>query len=251
MPNTKDINTKEALKLLFVGENGSGKSIAAASFYLAGKIRFWDFDGRMKPIKTYFPDADIEYDTYGIDNFQDFIAEINDMSGGSGPKHKTLVLDSVTTASTTCVAYQLGVKGNLKTTKGGIPVTSWDEINGETVLFTRLLEALKSINKLHGTNIIFTAHPIPKTLITDAGSSRITSIASYGNKIPALIPSYFDEIYNFQKEKVGIGDNAYRHVMYTVPKNELPGKTAFDKMPEGINITKGNFYELLMKEINK
>ena len=242
MPSTKDINLQtDPHKLLFVGENGTGKSIAAASFYVAGPVRYWDFDGRMKPIRSYFPDADINYDTFTPDNFRAFLDELEKIQQSC--PYKTLVLDSVTTASTLSVVFQLSVKDKLKTTKGGIPATSWDEINGETVLFTRMLEGLKLVHHKFKTNIIWTAHPVPKTEIIDGTSNRVTSLASYGNKVPALIPGYFDEIYNFQKEKVGM--DIYKHMVYTVPKNQLPGKTAFpDKLPNSFDITKKNFYDI-------
>ena len=249
MPNTKDISLKDdPIKLLLVAENGSGKSIAASSFYKAGPIRIWDFDGRLKPIKSFFPDADIDYTTFGVDNFRDFLNELENIQDKC--PWKTLILDSVTTASTACIVYQLMVTGNMKSTKGGIPATSWSEINGETVIFTKLLEIMKVLNKKYKCNIIFTAHPIPKLEISDSGTTRTTSIASYGNKIPALIPSYFDEIYSIQREKVGV--SSYKHMVYTVPKNQLQGKTAFPgKIPENFDITGKSFYDELMSYLSK
>lgn len=247
MPNTKDINVKnDPLKILFVGENGTGKSLALASFYKAGAIRIADFDGRLKPIKTRFPEADIDYDTYGSDNFRSFLDEVEHIQDKC--PWKTWGLDSITSSSACCIVYQLMMKDKLKTTKGGLPATSWDEINGETVLFTKMLEAMKVVHKKFKTNIIWTAHPIPKTEIVAGEVNRTTSIASYGNKVPAIIPGYFDEVYNFQKEKSGV--DIYRYVVYTVPKNNLPGKTAMD-LPASIDITGKNFYDELMKYISK
>jgi hypothetical protein len=248
VPSTKDIDLKnDPHKILLVGENGMGKSIAAASFFKAGPIRIWDFDGRLKPVKSYYPDADINYDTFTAENFRSFIDEINNLANNC--PYKTLVLDSVTTASTLCVTFQLGVKGKLKTSKAGLPETSWDEINGETVLFTQMLEAMKLVHKKHKCHIIWTAHPVPKIEISDEGTKRLTSLAAYGNKIPALIPGYFDEIYNFTRMKTGISD--FKYLVNTVPMNNLPGKTAFpDKIPAQFDITKKNFYETLMGFLN-
>jgi hypothetical protein len=106
-----------------------------------------------------------------------------------------------------------------------------------------MLEAMKLVNDKFKTNIIWTAHPVPKIEISDEGTKRLTSIAAYGNKIPALIPTYFDEIYNFERVKVGLSDYKFR--VNTVPKNNLPGKTAFpDKIPPEFDITKKNFYDV-------
>ena len=250
MPSTKDINLQDdPLKILFVGENGTGKSLALASFYKAGTIRVADFDGRMKPIKSRFPDADIDYDTYGSDNFRAFLDEIEKIQDKT-PPWKTWALDSLTSSSACSIVYQLVMKDKMKTTKGGLPATSWDEVNGETVLFTKMLEVMKIVNRKHRTNIIWTAHPIPKTEVVNEVTTRTTSLASYGNKVPALVPGYFDEIYNFQKEKVGV--DKYIYMVYTVPKNNLPGKTAMpDLIPNSFDITGKNFYDVLMGFINK
>jgi hypothetical protein len=250
MPSTKDIDLKnDPLKILMVGENGTGKSLALASFYKAGTIRIADFDGRLKPIKTRFPEADINYDTFGADNFRQFLDEIEKLQDSC--PWKTWALDSITSSSACSIVFQLVMKDKMKTTKGGLPATSWDEVNGETVLFTKMLEVMKIVHRKYKTNIIWTAHPIPKTEIGNDGTvNRTTSIASYGNKVPAIVPGYFDEIYNFQKEKVGM--DSYKYTVYTVPKNNLPGKTAFpDKLPNSFDITGKNFYETLLSFLSK
>lgn len=246
MPSTKDINKETGLKILLYSENGFGKSIAAGSFYKAGPIRVWDFDGRMKPLSTYYPGVDINYDTFDSDNFRQFLDELETLQDKC--PWKTIVLDSVTSASNACVVYQLKMKDKLKTTKGGLPATSWDEINGETVLFTKALEACKLIHRKFNTHIIWTCHPVAKTIITDEGSKRITSLVAYGNKIPSIIPGYFDEIYSFTLDKVGI--DSFKRVVNTVPKNDFPGKTAM-KLPNSFDITNKNFYDELMSLINK
>ena len=244
MPDTKDFNKNSAYKILLYAENKFGKSIAAASFFKAGPVRFWDFDGRMRPINTYYPEASISYETYDSDNFRSFLDELEKLQENC--PYKTLVLDSVTSASNSCVVYQLKVKDKIKTTKGRLPATSWDEINGETVLFTKMLEACKLIHRKFNTNIIWTCHPVAKTIIADGEAKRITSLAAYGNKIPSIIPGYFDEIYNIQMEKVGL--ETYKRVIYTVPKNDFPGGTAM-KLPNSFDITDKNFYDVLMSLI--
>ena len=246
MPSTKDINKETALKILLYSENGFGKSIAAGSFFKAGPIKFWDFDGRMKPISTYYPGADINYETYDSDNFREFLNDLENLQDKC--PWKTLVLDSVTSASNACVVYQLKMKGKMKETKGGLPATSWDEINGETVLFTKALEVCKLIHRKFNTHIIWTCHPVSKTIITESGAQRITSLAAYGNKIPSIIPGYFDEIYNLSLDKTGV--DTYKRMINTIPKNDFPGKSAM-KLPNSIEFTNKNFYDDLMILMNK
>lgn len=253
MPSTKDIDIiNSPMKILLVGPNGTGKTVAAASFFKEGKIQIEDSDIRMKPVAEYFPDEDINYDSYTSDNFNKFVTKIHDIiSGTFTPNFKTWVIDSVTGFSITAVTYQLKMKDKIKTTKGGLPSTSWDEINGETVLFHEMLEAAQILYTRHGCNIIFTAHPVPKTqIIAGEDAKQIISIAAYGNKVPAIVPGFFDEIYNLQVIKTGLKE--WNRVANRVPMDGLPGKTVFRKyLPESIDFTEKNFYEVLKAEINK
>lgn len=246
--NTKDIDLLGSpLKILLVSTNGFGKSIAAASFYKAGPIHFDEADIRMKPVAAYFPDADISYDSWTSDNFYEFVTKIHNIIDGKfKPKFKTWVLDSVTSFSITSITYQLKMKDKIKTTKGGLPATSWDEINGETVLFHEIMEAAQILYTKYGVNIIFTAHPIAKTeIIKGEDAKKVMSLVAYGNKIPSIIPGFFDEIYNIQLVKTGIG-NAWRRSIFTIPMDGMPGKTAlYNYLPESMDITNGNFYEIL------
>ncbi len=248
MPSTKDYNSSsKALKILLISENGMGKSIVAGSFHKAGPIEFHDFDGRMAPVARYYPGADIGYQTYHAGNFRSYFDRLESLQDKC--EFKTLVTDSVTSASTSCVLHQLKIAGKFKSGQEKLPATSWDEINRETVWFTEMLEAsCKIIWEKFNCNIIWTAHPVPKTVITGGETQRLTSIVAYGNKIPGLIPGYFNEIYSIQLEKKTLTE--FRRVLYTIPMNDFPGKTALG-LPEKIDITNLNFYDILMDILNK
>ena len=246
MPSTKDIDKNKALKILLVAPNGTGKSTVAGSFYKSGPIRFHDFDGRILPVAKAYPDADINYDTFHAGNFRNYFNELEALQDKC--PWKALVTDSVTSASTSCVLHQLKISGKFKTGQDKLPATSWDEVNRETVWFTEMLEAsCKIIWDKFNTHIIWIAHPIPKTTIEDGETKRHVSIVAYGNKIPGIIPGYFNEIYNIQLEKVGV--DLYKRYLYTIDKDGLPGKTALD-LPPKIELVRGeNFYEKLMSLI--
>lgn len=261
MPNLKDLDPfNSPLKILLISQNGFGKTIALSSFHQVGPLRVEEFDGRMKPARIFWPKAEnIDYTTWTSDNFFSFLKNVERMNevgrtlpelGNFGPP-KTWALDSVTSASSTSVVYQLKIKGKVKTTKGGLPATSWDEINGETVMFHQLLEAFKLAYEKFNMNIIWTCHPVAKTeIVKDEDPKKIISIAAYGNKIPSIIPGFFDEIHNLQVEKVGL--DKYRYMVYTVPKEGMPGKTAFKGiLPEAFDITDKSYYEVLMSYLKK
>jgi len=187
---------------LFVGTNGSGKTVAAASFHKllpqGAKMYVMDFDGRMNPVKFMYPDADIEYDTFGAGNFQAFRAKMDELQ--KNPKYSCILLDSCTSLSISCINYQLKVKG-LEGAKGklvaGLPVTTWDEINTETILFSQILDALK----VYPGTVIVTAHPVERTAISDKDKGKkFKSLVAYGPKVESIIPNYFNEIYTFYTE---------------------------------------------------
>lgn len=257
MPNIKDIELLNSpMKILLVSTNGLGKSICAGSFHKQGPVHIEDGDIRMKPLKAFFPNADnITYDSWTSDNFSKFVDKIHNIIDGKFvPTFKTWVLDSVTSFSITAITYQLKIKEKIKTTKGGLPATSWDEINGETVLFHEIIEAAQILYTKHNCNIIFTAHPVAKTeIIKDEEAKKVISLAAYGNKIPSILPGFFDEIYNIALVKAGIVDGTkiqWERRLFTVPNENMPGKTAlYNYLPEYMDITNKNFYDVLSSHL--
>ena len=195
---------------LFVGGQGSGKTVGAASF--PGPVMFYDFDGRMTPVKRFFPDRDdINYITVGaypnprrhdaID-FQQFLKDFENLQDRCD--YATIVLDSITSMTATSVRYQLYRKGPKKgkLLVDTIQVPTWDEFNGETQAVIELIE----VSKILPCHVIYTAHPVDKTeIISKEESRKIQSITAFGNKTPSFIPNYFDEIYNFHKEDTSGG----------------------------------------------
>ena len=232
MPSTKDIILGRRFMGMFIGPNGFGKTGAAASFHKAGPMKFYDFDGRMSTVKLLYPDADITYVTYGPENFITFQEDYQ--LDCKMNKYATLVIDSFTSLSMTTITFQMRLKGvdKGKILRSGLAVTTWDEINGETMLISMLIDTLKMFRG----NVIFTAHPINKTEITSGGSNKVRTIAAYGNKIPQIAPGYFDEIYTFDIHSSGNPDVPPKRVIYTIPvmgdfgKSSLglPQKVEFD-----------------------
>lgn len=205
MPSTKDIDLGQRIMALFMGSTGDGKSVAAASF--PKPIKFFDFDGRMKPIKLFYPNDDISYVTVGpkaipakgIIDFLQFCQEFEDLQDRC--PWATVVLDSFTNMSNTAITYQLRVRGGFDDFKGkktlsGLPIPGFDEYNGETTSLSQILD----VAKILPCNMIVTAHPIQKMMDEGGKTKRYTSMASYGNKIASIAPSYFDEIWAFERD---------------------------------------------------
>jgi len=248
MPRTIDIELGGRIMALFISDNGNGKTVAAASF--PGPIKFFDFDGRMQPVKKFYPRrADIEYITVGVENrgsevigLLEFCREYEDLQGNC--PWATVVIDSLTAFTACSVAFQMGIKGaggKGKKLAGGIQVPTWDEFNGETSLVQQVLE----VSKILPCHVIFTAHPIEKS-VSDGGNTlrKARSIAAYGTKTPSLVPIYFNEIYQFGIEPPSAPDLPPTRFIITQPTGRDMAKTALP-LPPRIEITNRQLYPII------
>lgn len=241
--NIKKVATDKNFRGLFIGPTGRGKTIAAASF--PGKVLVIDFDRRYEPLVDWYPDRDdIDIEVITAGNYWTVFHPLIERLAVSNP-YSTIILDGITGCSNTTISMQLIARGSHKdkdfapkTTKGGIPVASWDEFNGETSAITTLLEILKGLN----CNLIVTAHPVEKTT---GGGNKWTSIVAYGNKLGPMIPGYFNEVY-FIDYEFGLSSNDIKRVVLTRPTDRYPDcKTAMTNLPARFDITDKNFYDLL------
>lgn len=218
MPYTDEQSLADKFMALFIGKPGTGKTLAGASFAEEGLMEFIDFDGRMKPVKLFYPKLRIHFSTFSMTNLEVFAYKYLPDLVKSCP-YKTVQLAGITSLSTVAISYQMYQRRGqstdpLKLTKGGLMVPSWDEFNGEAMIIGQILDALRALP----CNVIVEAHPVSRTDITKA--EKYTSIVAFGPKVESLIPGYFDEIYYFTTE-IGIqGD--YKYVVNTKPSLEYP-----------------------------
>ena len=237
MPRTCDIVLGGRFMGLFVGPNGTGKTIAANSW--PGRTLNLDFDGRVAPIRFFYPNRqDIEYWTVGLDGtnrpdvigFTDFCKKLEDLQENC--PYDNVILDSYTSYSAVAVLHQMGIRGDdVKKTKGGLPIPDWDEYKGETGVMLQILE----VAKILPCNFIMTAHPVSKAASQKQGGStnevlasmiKQTTLATYGWKTASFLPNYFNEIYSFSNEiSVQMGQPVKRYVQ-TVAVGEILAKTA-------------------------
>jgi len=254
MPSTFDIQLGGRLMLMLKGDNGSGKTIAAASF--PGPIKFFMFDGaKLDAVKSFYPNRrDIEYDIYGpremrirdpfgnpihIKSLIQFAEEWTSLQDHC--PYATVVLDSFTTFSVTCVTFQLDVRQSDKDkrtalSKGGLVIPDFDEYKGETTLVTQTLD----VSKVLPCHVIWTAHPLPKLETSGSGNSmkvtKSSSIAAYGTKTAAMAPSYFNEVWHIDvKGNPNPGAPPWRN-LHTQSLGEQFAKTALP-LPPAIDIT--------------
>lgn len=260
-PRTCDIKLGGIFRGLFVGPNGSGKTVAAASF--PGPVLIWDFDGRVDPVRKFYPKRDdIEYWTVGLDadarrdviSFTDWCEKFERLQDNC--PYGTVIIDSYTAYSATCIFHQMGLhQGDVKKTKGGLPIPDWDEFKGETGVMLQTLE----IGKILPANFIVTAHPISKARTTKQGGStnevlasmiRASTLATYGWKTDSFLPNYFNEMYYFHTDVTSQVAMPNKYIVQTVSAGEIVAKTALP-LPASIEISGVPFYPVLQKILDE
>ena len=256
MPRTSDIVLGGRIMAMLKGDNGSGKTVLAASF--PGPIKFFMFDGsKLDVVKLFFPNrTDIEYDIYGaretkfrdsngapvhIKSLIQFADEFNDLQDYC--PWATVVLDSFTSFSVTCVTFQLDVRSTSEqankkplSSKGGLVIPDFDEYKGETTLVTQTLD----VSKVLPCHVLWTAHPLPKLETSGSGAgmkvTKSTSIAAYGAKTAAMAPSYFNEIWHLETRSDSSVAGGRQRIVHVQTIGEQFAKTALP-LPPSFDIT--------------
>lgn len=252
MSNTRDIHLlDDKFMALFIGKPGAGKTLAGASFYEAGPMEFADFDGRMKPVKLHYPNADINYTKFNITNILKFTdSYLPNLLQRCD--YKTFQLAGITSFTNTAVMMQMAMRRGSneigKVTKGGIMVPSWDEYSGEAMMLSQSLDMLRALP----CNVIVEAHPVAR--INMESATKYTSIVSFGPKVESVIPAYFDEIWYFTTE-FDI-DGLLKYVVNTRPSSEFPLAKTSLPLPPKFSLTDDNgkvisLYRLIHAKLNE
>ncbi len=197
--------------ILLKGPFGFGKTLAAASFALAGPvyISYWD---KKSPVEllTYFTrerfgdQADkilnnIEFDVYGANNAGEYLSKLRDFSKDC--RYVAVINDSLTYMTSATVNWSLNFdKKPNQVFKMEDVTPDWDEYKVLTSFVTQCLDLSKTLP----CHVIWTAHPLPGTKIEGSGKSikvtKVNSLVAYGAKVAGFIPGAFTEIYHLYQE---------------------------------------------------
>lgn len=263
MPSTKDINNsnKPGLFALFKGPPNSAKSGAAYSFPNAF---VFDFDRKMPTIaQKHFPNNEFNWETFDdVFTLSDYLKPYLDKNPINGSfkefPHETIIVDSVTSLSTLCLASLDKTKGTdvikmMQTLVGKsktVEVMGYDYYNAEANFFERyFMEKLKILWARPGNprHVIVIAHEITVESAPDisTGLVRTTkSIVTAGRKVAAYIPSRFDEEYVFELEKPPFGDYVSKNKRICITAEQADARTAY-KFPARIDFTNKSLYDIL------
>lgn len=266
MPYVSDIKPDGRFLGLFCGPSGSGKTGAACSF---PEPHDWDFDGRIRGILgcDWLKGKKISYKYYppkvgGNESAQTVWERYNNdlaivLANGTRGQYdfKTGVLDSLSSLTLAFVLDALPIThaarqlDNGREGKAGgrfigkMPMAGPDDYNFES---TGCASTLAFLRSLPIQNIIVTAHLIDKYEKTDPDNPYSPSIVkgqklSLRDKISAVVPTYFDHVFEFSREMHNDGPH-----FICVTRSDF-ARTTFSKLPTRIDFTGKNFYELIMK----
>lgn len=190
----------DALYFLFKGDVGTRKSTAALSFPKPQYWFSWDkkMEGIALPMNRWgMNPSEITYDDYN--DWATPLAKLKQLQLNPKP-YKTIVLDSITTASDAINRQTLKTKRGDGQGKiiAGIPVNSIEDFNAEDSALKEMIEITKDIQKFHKIHIILIAHVIQKEQKSPDGTTRFARhLVTAGKGIAQKIPAQCSEVYHF------------------------------------------------------
>lgn len=266
MPRASDLRPEGHMSFLFKGPFGHGKTIAACSFALQGRLylAYWD---KKTPIelKTYYETQgedgkrildNIEWDRYSSQNAHHYLNRLIEFTKDC--RESTIVTDSVTNMTASAVGWSLGFRDSKakkdKVNKDAPQIMAdFDEYKIETGFIAQALDLSKTLP----ANMIWIAHPLPQLRVEGSGASmkvsKAVSLVTYGSKVAGMIPGSFTEIYHFSKKVTFTEAGAVeRFVVDTRGIGDDFGKTAiFSKENRELDFTDGLFYRVWQETLDK
>lgn len=246
-----EMTVDDATSILLKGPNGFGKTIAACSMAAFGEVNLAYFD-KSKPVelldffKAKYPKLlkNINVQVYSSANPHEYLNYLLYLREHGNPYYG-LVTDSLTFFTSAAVNWSLADRlgGSSIDVKNVVP--SWDEYKVETSLISQCLDLTKGM----GCNNIWTAHPLPQLELKGQGTniSSVTkknSLVSYGNKVGAMVPGAFTEIYHFGNETDWSTTPAkVNRYVYTLGIGDDFAKTSLG-LPQKLDITDKLFWEV-------
>lgn len=258
-----DVVLGDVLHTIIKGENGTGKSILAASYALSGPLYCFDFEDRMRSVANYYrninrPDIinNIEFDTYY--SFSKVRKKLEAIE--SNPRGiKNVLWDSLTSFTDRALSNTKDFKQDAQEktgdksgrTIGEFRVNTLDDFSAESAAIQEFVVEHALILKSMKINFILTAHVIK---VKEEGEGKQTHIARYlmtgGKKAGQKVPGYYDEMYHTNIEMGMSTTDKPKYTVRTRHSGNDSAKTSLN-LPPVIDFTDKVFYEELAKYIPK
>ncbi len=245
--NAADVIVRPVWSILAKGVTGAGKTIASCGKEFR-PVYVFDFEGRFDSVINYYMKLDghvkdVQFNSFPFTDSSSFKKMDDKMDSIiSRPEYKTVSIASLTSfIRMVMVHLQRSNKKNDKgqmmgaRMKGGIQVNTLEDYNFEDAAIINQLIGFLQLLKNQGVNVILEAHVTPydiKTIDETTGEKNtqtIFEVLTKGKKAPAEIPSWFNEVWLFEKI-VGGWDSSNPEIKYfinTVGNKTNPCKTSF------------------------
>jgi hypothetical protein len=255
------LSVDDNISLLLKGPYGFGKTLAAATFALAGPVwlAYWE---KKRPVELdhYFryiikrPDLldRIEYDVYGATNANEYLNKLIQLAKDC--RYTAIINDSVTMMTSAAVNWSLGFRSSKKNTPDKDRIMpDFDEYKVETSLVTQALD----ICRVLPCHVIWTCHPVPSIRIEGSGAgmkvTKVNPIVTYGSKVAGIVPGQFSEIYHFSKQtewNSSTGTSRTRYMVSTDAVGDDFAKSNLGLKGE-FEITDALFYEVWKEKVRQ
>lgn len=240
--SAEDALVRPVWSILSTGFTGCGKTI-----FSCGKefrpVYVFMCEGRLESVLTYYRKLDgnakgIYYNDYTIDGgFFPLDQKMDAIL--ARPEYKTIVVSSLTSFIRIVLKHlQKSNKkddaGNMKGArmKGGIQVNSMEDyLFEDSVLINDLIAFFQTL-KSNGVNVILEAHITPyEVKIGEQPNQTVKTvydILTKGKKAPAELPSWFNEVWLFEKKVEGWEGKDEKYIINTKGSETNSCKTSFD-----------------------
>jgi len=222
--------------ILSKGLTGSGKTIFSNGKEFRPCYNFM-FEGRFESVLSYYKKRDghvkdIYYNNFPLGDSSAFFKFDKKMDAiVARPEYKTIVVSSLTSFIRLVLLHlQRSSQGKREEgtnkmkgvrMKGGIQANILEDYNFEDSAIFDLIGFFQTCKDM-GMNVILEAHITPydiKYIDEDTGqkeTSTVMEVLTKGKKAPAEIPSWFNEVWLFQKVVQGAWDTTNAQAKYII-----------------------------------
>lgn len=226
----------EFMKILVVGDYGTGKSVFASTF--PGKLFIFDFD---KGIKTY-RGKDFDYAQYEINakGYMEFDKEFKDVEKSVREgKYKTVIVDSTSLLSDLAMERALMLDPKRSPTNGPL----WNVHYG---IVKNLVEGKLRQIMQWPCHVVILAH---LQVVTDQESGAVVKIQPLlPGALSDKLPGWFDEVYVAQNQ---MKNNVVEFTLQTLPRGHYKARSRISGQEQLLPMYIPNTYQDLMKAVDE
>jgi hypothetical protein len=199
--------------ILSLGVSGAGKSIASCGKEFR-PVYVFNCEGRFESVINYYMKLDghvngIFYNDYNVQDSNAWFSMKQKMKAiQARPEYKTVSVATLTSFDRIVMKHLINsTKIESTKQKGGIEVNNLEDFNyNDAALIFELVGFFQSL-KVYGVNTILEAHVTPYEVVDKIAQKTHTNyeVLAKGKKAPAEIPSWFNEVWLFERISEGFG----------------------------------------------